>query len=118
MLQGYSGKRYGLLTIYLAVALSTVTQFRVMGGAIGLAIVTTVLNSFVRSNLSKFLTPEEVEGLLQTASSLDKFPTDIQHVIQGVFAQGYNTQFKILAGLAAAQIPSSLIMWQKKQIVL
>lgn len=79
---------------------------------------TTAPDSVVRSNLSKFLTPEEVEGLLQTASALDEFPADVQLMIQDIFAQGYNIQFKILAGLGAAQIPPSLIMWQKKHIVL
>ena len=88
-----------------------------MGGAIGLSIVTSVLNSKVRTDLSQFLTPDQVEGLLQTASILTGFSPDAQLKIQSVFAEGYNIQFKILAGLAAAQLPASLVMWQKKQIL-
>ena len=88
-----------------------------MGGAVGLAIVTSILNSSVSSNLSEFLTPQQVQSLLDTSSALAGFPPDIQAKIQSAFADGYNTQLKVLAGLAAAQLPSSLIMWQKKQIV-
>ncbi|KAL8724486.1 MAG: hypothetical protein Q9166_007920 [cf. Caloplaca sp. 2 TL-2023] len=100
-----------------AVALGTIAQFRVMGGAIGLAIVTSVLNSYVGSGLLAMLTPEQVKILLQTTSAITSLPVDVQDGVQQVFAKGYNIQFKILACFAAAQIPSSLIMWKKKQIV-
>lgn len=87
-----------------------------MGGAIGLAIVTSILNSSVGAGLLRFLTPEQVNTLFQTPSVLVDFSPETQDIVRRVFAQGYNTQFKILAGLAAAQLPASLIMWQKDQI--
>ncbi len=88
-----------------------------MGGAIGLAIVTNVLNSYVRSGLLEVLSVEQVAALLETGSAIKNLPPDVQTTVQRVFAQGYNIQLKILSGFAAAQIPSSLLMWQKKQIV-
>ena len=88
-----------------------------MGGAIGLAIVTSVLNSHVQSGLPDFLTQDQVNMLLQRSGTIVEFPPQVQEMIKLVFAQGYNNQMKVLIGFAAAQIPGSLIMWQKKQIV-
>ena len=98
--------------------MGSVAQFRVMGGVIGLAIVTAALNSSVRSKLAVFLSPAQIDELLRSAGSVSaSFSGAMSAEIRAVFAEGYNLQMKILAGLAAAQIPSSLVMWQKKQIV-
>lgn len=100
-----------------AVAVGAVAQFRVMGAAIGLGIVTSVLNNFVTSRLAQFLSPSEVGTLLQTSAALSNFHPEQQNMIRSVFAEGYNLQMRILIGFAAAQLPASLVMWQKKQIV-
>ncbi|KAL9035080.1 MAG: hypothetical protein Q9214_006754 [Letrouitia sp. 1 TL-2023] len=99
------------------VALGTIAQFRVMGGATGLAIVTAVFNSHVDSSLRAVLSGEQIATLLDTSSAILDLPSSLQESVRSIFALGYNTQFKILAGLAAAQIPSSMVMWQKEQIV-
>jgi MFS-type transporter involved in bile tolerance (Atg22 family) len=96
--------------------MGAVAQFRVMGGVVGLAIVATVLNGYVRAHLTQFLSKGEVDSLLQSAGTVATFTTEVQALIKDVFAKGYNLQMKILAGFAAAQIPSSMLMWQKKQI--
>ena len=88
-----------------------------MGAAIGLAVVTSVLDGFVRSRLSVFLSAEQVGALLQTSTVMNTFTSEQQEKIRAIFGQGYNIQMRILIGLAAAQLPSSLLMWQKKQIV-
>ncbi|KAI4264049.1 MAG: hypothetical protein L6R42_000831 [Xanthoria sp. 1 TBL-2021] len=99
-----------------AVAIGTITEFRIMGAAVGLAIVTNVLNTHVRNNLLEVLSGEQVAALLEISSDIWNLPPDVRAIVQRVFAEGYNIQFKILAGFAAAQIASSLIMWQKRQI--
>ncbi len=88
-----------------------------MGGVIGLAIATTVQNGFVRSRLSQSLSKDQVDQLLQSAEAVALFSPETQVGIRSVFANGYAIQMKILAGFAAAQIPSTFLMWQKKQIV-
>ncbi|KAI4189457.1 MAG: hypothetical protein LQ348_003790 [Seirophora lacunosa] len=100
-----------------AVAMSSVAQFRVMGGVIGLAIVTAALNGLVRSKLRGILSHAQIEELLRSAAAIASTSAADRDQIRSAFAEGYNLQMKILAGLAAAQIPSSLVMWQKKQIV-
>lgn len=96
--------------------MGSVAQFRVMGGAITLAIVTTAFNGSVRSRLSHTITDAQINNLLSSALAVESFAPEMQATIKYTFAVGYNLQMKILAGFAAAQIPSSFLMWQKKQI--
>ena len=96
--------------------MGSVAQFRVMGGVIGLAIVTAASNSLVGSKLRDILPSAQVEELLRSAATISSISEGTQVKVRMVFAEGYGLQMKILAGLAAAQIPSSLLMWQKEQI--
>ncbi|KAK4112255.1 major facilitator superfamily MFS-1, partial [Canariomyces notabilis] len=100
-----------------AVAMGAVAQFRVMGGAIGLAIVTTAFNGLVRGRLGDQLAPGQLEQLLQFPGNIASLPPSVQEAIRVAFADGYALQAKILCGLAAGQIPASFLMWQTKQIL-
>ena len=102
----------------LAVAVGSLNQIRYMGGIIGLAVTATVMNSFLQSNLSSFLTPDQVVDLLSSSLTSLPFDTAVLEEITTIFANGYTLQMKILAGLAAGQIPATILMWQRKQIVL
>jgi hypothetical protein len=96
--------------------MGSVSQFRIMGGVIGLAIVTAAYKSYVASHLNTFLTLSEQTRLLKTAEAILQFDAVTQEKITMVFAGAYNLQFRILIAFAGAQIPSSLLMWQKNQI--
>jgi len=100
-----------------AVALSSVSQFRMLGGVIGLAIVTAAYKGYVNSRIEQILTREQSDRLFDSAAAIATFEPQIQERIKIIFAGGYNLQFRILIAFAAAQIPSSMLMWQKKQIV-
>ncbi|KAK6602984.1 major facilitator superfamily transporter [Botrytis cinerea] len=100
-----------------SVALGCVTQFRIMGGALGLAIVTAAYKGYVTSRLKAFLNLEEQLSVFESAKYIQSLSPEVQGRVREVFAGGYNLQFRILIALAAAQIPSSLLMWQKEQIV-
>lgn len=97
--------------------MGSVAQYRILGGCLGLAIVTTAFNSLVKGELDDILPASQVDDLLTSPASVSTFPGNLQGEIRSVFADGYNLQMKILAGLAAGQIPSGLLMWQKQQIV-
>lgn len=100
----------------MAVAIGTVTQVRFMGGAIGLAVVTSILNSHVRSHLSQTLTPEELSALLKSTTVISTFPSEVAIMARSVLGQGYNNQIKALIGTAVAQFPAALLMWKREQI--
>jgi hypothetical protein len=83
-----------------------------------LAIVTSVMNRWVRSELENFLPIEQVELLLQTTDVISKLPEAAQSQVREVFGRGYNLQMMIMIGMVAAQLPSTLFMWTKKPIML
>ena len=87
-----------------------------MGGAIGLAIISSAMAGFVRSRLSIILTPSQVDLVLKSAEALSELTGRDRAQVIAILAEGYNIQFKILAGLAALQIVGALMMWQKNQI--
>ncbi|TGO56767.1 hypothetical protein BCON_0073g00010 [Botryotinia convoluta] len=99
------------------VAVSSITQFRILGGVLGIAIATAAYKSNIISDLDRILTKEQRSLILESTSIIKTFDPKVQIQIRGVFAKGYNVQFRILVAFAAAQIPSSLLMWQEKQIV-
>lgn len=91
-------------------------QFRNMGGVIGLAIVTTVINSYVRNHLAGVLQPEQIDALLQTTDAFATLPPAVMKTVKSIFAKGYNLQLQIMIGFSAAQISVTFLMWQKKQV--
>jgi hypothetical protein len=96
--------------------MGSVTQFRMMGGAITLAIINTVRNDFLKSSLKEVLKPEQISTLLGFSHPSSNLDPATQQVVGRKLAEGYNLQTKILAGMAGVQLLSSFLMWQKKQI--
>ena len=90
------------------------TQFRALGGVIGLAIATNALNSYVKSRLSGSLTSEQLANLLQSIETVRLLPADLQDIIRSTFAEGYDLQMRIMIGFGAAQILMLAMMWEKK----
>lgn len=95
----------------LATATGAMIQFRQMGGAIGLTIGSSLLNSYLKSHLAPpLLTTEQLDSLLLSTAVISKFESELQTAVKGVFASGYNLQMKVVTGFAAAQFPALLMM--------
>ncbi|KAJ5088461.1 MFS general substrate transporter [Penicillium angulare] len=99
-----------------AVGMGAITQFRIMGASIGLAICTAIQHSYLRSHLGQFLSGDVVNALLESTSAINKLSTDNQQAVRQTYAASYNLQMQVLAGLAGAQLLTSLLMWQKNPI--
>ena len=97
--------------------MGSVAQYRILGSALGLAIVTAAFNSLVRGKLEDILQPSQVDDLLRSPAIVESFPKDLQGTILAAFGEGYNLQLKVLAGIAALQIPSALLIWKTPQII-
>lgn len=97
-----------------AVATAAVIQFRLMGGAIGLAIVTTVFNGVVRPRLEHILSFAQLGDLLQSTAVIENLQPELQSRVRSIFAEGFNVQMRIMIGFGASQIPAALLLWQKK----
>ncbi|KNG88688.1 hypothetical protein ANOM_003111 [Aspergillus nomiae NRRL 13137] len=100
-----------------AVAMGAVAQFRIMGGSIFLAIVTSISNGFIRSHLRGLLDDEQLHSVLDSAAALPILPPAAQTMVRMVFSESYNLQMKILTGCAGGQVLASFLMWQKEQVI-
>lgn len=98
-----------------AVAMGAANQFRIMGGAIGLAIVTSVFNGYVRSQFARLNISVPITDLAGGAELT--LPPSLQDDMRRVLSEAYNHQMLVLCALGAAQIPASLLMWKRKQII-
>lgn len=99
-----------------AVGMGAITQFRIMGGAIGLSIVNSVMHSLLRSRLAPILSAFQLSKVLDSAQYITSISLQQREEVLLTFSDGYNVQMRVLAGLAAGQIIGTLIMWQRKQI--
>ncbi|MCJ1358859.1 MAG: hypothetical protein MMC33_008859 [Icmadophila ericetorum] len=97
-----------------SVAMGAVTQFRALGGVVGLSIGANVLNSHVKSSLAHLLSPEQLGGILESTEIIAKLPESLQFMIRKTFADGYNLQMKATIAFSATQILMLALMWEKK----
>ncbi|KAI0904704.1 putative multidrug resistance protein fnx1 [Ustulina deusta] len=100
----------------LAVGTAAFNQFRVLGGALTLSIVTAVGNNWVKYQLLGTLAEKDIMAIFRSTDAIDLFPGDVESVIRGTFAQSFNLQMRILLGIAVASVFSTLLMWQRNQI--
>lgn len=107
-----------MLRATTAVASGALLQFRIFGGALGLAIASNVLNSHVKSSLEGVVSAEALSELLKSTATIRLMPAEMQAQILTAFSDGYNLQMKIMAGLAGAQLLTVGALWRKNQISL
>lgn len=92
-------------------------QFRSMGSSVVLAISTSVFNTYTRPRLQELLGVSSSDDLLFSADALASLPPLLLEQVRHLLAEGYNRQVLVLAVSAALQVPASLLMWKKKQLV-
>jgi hypothetical protein len=97
--------------------MAAVSQLRVMGGAIVLAIATSVFNSYTRPKIAVFEQAAHLNGTpVTSAQLLTLVDGQTQEQIKGILARGYNLQMFVLCAFAAAQMPTAMLLWRKKQL--
>lgn len=90
-----------------------------MGAAVGLAIVTSVFNSYIRSQFDRLgiASGAETAALRSLVSGGASLSSSTRDDIREIVSEGYNRQMLILAAFGAVQIPLALMMWRRKQVV-
>ncbi|KAL8717592.1 MAG: hypothetical protein Q9225_005181, partial [Loekoesia sp. 1 TL-2023] len=97
----------------LAVTMGAITQVRVLGGVVGIAIAQVVLSSTIRADLPSILTPEQIGELLESAASISKLvPEQIQEV-RKVYGHAYNLQTRMVMYFAIASLVVSLLAFRR-----
>uniref|UniRef100_A0A093VPT8 Putative transporter C3H1.06c n=1 Tax=Talaromyces marneffei PM1 TaxID=1077442 RepID=A0A093VPT8_TALMA len=100
----------------LAVGTAATVQFRFLGGALVVSLVTAVGNSWVRNELSGSLSPEQIFSIFRSTDVIDTLPVSLQAMVRHEFAESFSLQMRIVIGFAATGILTTLLMWQKSQI--
>ncbi|KAF4625358.1 hypothetical protein G7Y89_g12808 [Cudoniella acicularis] len=92
-------------------ALGANTQFRYLGGAVGLGIISSILNSMLRPKLAIILNPEQLEAILQSTEILNTLQATQREQVLLAFADGFSLQWKVILAFIVAQIPAAFAMW-------
>ncbi|KAL4922920.1 MFS general substrate transporter [Aspergillus aurantiobrunneus] len=96
-----------------SLSLGSVTQLRVLGGAIGVSIATSLLKNTVQSRLANGGPSEVLEDIMQDVSSVDRLPPSMQTLVRAAFADRYEQQLAMVLGLCAAQVLALGLMWER-----
>ncbi len=97
-------------------ATGAIVQLRFLGGAIGVAVTSAYMNSYLKSSLANVLSPDMLDAVLQDTSVIKGLSSELQEDVKRTFAHGYATQIRILIAFTGVQLLSVGLMWQKKQI--
>lgn len=90
---------------------------RVFGGALGLAIASSVMNNHLTNTLTSVIGSDGLNQVLNSIQAIELFPPQDQLAILDAFGSGYNLQFKVMIGFSAAQILAVALLYSsKKQI--
>lgn len=89
------------------------SQARILGGNIGLAIATIILNSHLTSDLAGILTPQQISDLRRSLNAIETFtPREIAAVAES-FAHAFKTQLQACASVSAACFVFCFLAWQR-----
>lgn len=91
-------------------------KFRTLGGVLGVAASTTILNHYIQSRLSSNLLPSELVALSETTESIMLLSPDIQTRVREVYAAAYNAQMKLAGSFSIAQLFAVAMMWKRDNV--
>lgn len=106
------------MCVYPAVAMGAITQVRVLGGVIGLAIAQAILTRSLDSKLGSFLSSQQITALLDSTGSISDFSPAQAKSTRQVYGDAFNLQMRIVTFIAAASVVSSLFAFRRHPVSL
>ncbi|EEU41468.1 uncharacterized protein NECHADRAFT_53897 [Fusarium vanettenii 77-13-4] len=102
-----------VLTRALAVMMGALTQIRVLGGTVSLAICATILNNQLSPKLDKVVTPEQAAAIYDSISAVNDLNATQKAAVRQAFAEGYNLQNIFMTVMSALGLITSFFLWEK-----
>lgn len=96
--------------------MGALTQVRVLGGTIALAICSAILSDSLRGNLAGVITPAEFRKIAETLGAVNNLGPERVAKVKLAFAEGYRRQFQILAAFSGAALVAALFLVSRHPI--
>jgi hypothetical protein len=96
-----------------ASAQGLMSQGRLLGGNLGLAIATIVLNQQLVSDLSGVVPPDEIDNLRHSLLAISSLTAQQAEVVRQAFADSFKTQLVINMGFTAAALVLAMCTWER-----
>lgn len=87
-----------------------------MGSAIIVAVVTSIFNDYVLSQLSELDISDPASMLETQNKAAVSTASELQNEVRRIISEGYNRQMLVLCACGAVQVVAALLMWKKNQI--
>lgn len=88
-------------------------MFRMIGGAIGVAVSGSVVNGGITASaISSVLSPDQVHRLLKDISQVSTLSLAQQTIVRTALAHAFHTCLIFVAVLAAVQLVSMCLIWR------
>lgn len=100
----------------LAVTMGAVTQVRVLGGTVGLAVCSALLMSRIKTQAGKVLDPEQVARILQSSENIALLPQELRGPVRTIYSDGYAEQMRIMLYFSLAAVLSLVLLVQRRPI--
>ncbi|KAI4101558.1 MAG: hypothetical protein L6R37_004884 [Teloschistes peruensis] len=97
----------------LAVTMGAITQVRVLGGVIGIAIAQVVVSSTIRSDLASILNPTQLDSLLQSTASITALSPAQAADVRRVYGHAFNLQTRMVMYFAIASLVVCLLGFRR-----
>lgn len=94
-----------------AVAMGAITQIRVLGGLVGIAVSQTILTGRVNTELRTILSQDQLAALFRTVESIKDFTADQAAEIRERYGWGFNLQFRVMMYFAIGCLIITLGCW-------
>ena len=101
-----------------ALVAGIVNQARILGGAIGLACSTIVLNIRFGTDLQGILSAAEIRSLRESLNVIPSFTVEKQVAVQHAFAHAFSDQFRVCMYIAVACVILSLCNYSRYPVSL
>jgi hypothetical protein len=87
-----------------------------LGGVIGVAASTAILNHCLDSRLPWILKPVELSALSKITEAILTFPSEFQIHVLEVYAMAYGSQITLAVAFSVAQLDAVAIIWKRQNV--
>lgn len=85
-------------------------MFRTIGGALGIAICSSVLRARLKFELPAILDKTQIEALDESFTSLAKLPSQDVDRVRQAYGRGFNESFRVMIVFAGANLVVALLL--------